>query len=207
MQFASSDPSVVRSIRQRDLLNTWLRAARLHRPLPLLSDFHPDRVTDELADMMGYDVVGRGDDARFRITQEGDRLSAIYGNDHIDPAERTNRFLDDAIGPVRYANVIALYQACLRHKRPTYSISTVQDADGKDVSYERLLLPFGSSDAVEQIVGSYKSISLEGGFKINNLMGLKPEAMPVIKVRAIIDREFVQAPADLRASHEVVELD
>ena len=52
----------------------------------------------------------------------------------------------------------------------------VQDADGKDVSYERLLLPFGSGDAVEQIVGSYKSISIEGGFKINNLMGLRPKA-------------------------------
>ena len=55
----------------------------------------------------------------------------------------------------------------------------MQDADGKDVSYERLLLPFGSADAVEQIVGSYKSISIEGGFKINNLMGLKPKAVPV----------------------------
>ena len=43
----------------------------------------------------------------------------------------------------------------------------VQDADGKDVSYERLLLPFGSADNVEQIVGSYKAISIEGGFKIN----------------------------------------
>ena len=60
----------------------------------------------------------------------------------------------------------------------------VQDADGKDVSYERLLLPFGSGDEVEQIVGSYKSISIEGGFKIDNLMGLKPRAVPVIMIRA-----------------------
>ena len=29
---------------------------------------------------------------------------------------------------------------------------------------------------VEQIVGSYKAISIEGGFKVNNLMGLKPAA-------------------------------
>ncbi len=53
--------------------------------------------------------------------------------------------------------MIPLYRACLAHKRPTYSISTVQDADGKDVSYERLLLPFGSGGDVEQIVGSYKA--------------------------------------------------
>jgi len=155
MEFASADPSVVRSIRQRYLLDTWLRAAARHRPLPLLENFQPDRVADELADMMGFDVVGRGDDARFLITQEGARLTATYGNEHVDPSERTNRFLDDAIGPVRYARVITLYRTCLAHKRPAYSISTVQDADGKDVSYERLLLPFGGGDTVEQIVARY----------------------------------------------------
>jgi hypothetical protein len=207
MEFASSDPSVVRSIRQRYLLNTWLRASARHRPLPLLHDFQPDRVADELADMMGFDVVGRGDDARFLITQEGARVTATYGNEHVDPSKRTNRFLDDAIGPVRYANVITLYRTCLACKRPAYSISMVQDADGKDVSYERLLLPFGGGEAVEQIVGSYKSISIEGGFKINNLMGLRPKAVPVILVRAVIDRDVASASATPGASNEVVEID
>ena len=207
MEFAHSDPSVIRSIRQRYLLNTWLRAAAGHRPLPLLQDFRPDRVADDLADMMGFDVVGQGDDARFLITQEGARLTLTYGSEHVDPSKRTNRFLDDAIGPVRYANVITLYRTCLAHKRPAYSISMVQDDDGKDVSYERLLLPFGSGEAVEQIVGSYKSISIEGGFKINNLMGLRPKAVPVILVRAVIDRDVASAPANPRASDEVVELD
>lgn len=207
MEFASSDPSVVRSIRQRYLLNTWLRAATKHRPLPLLHDFQPDRVTDDLADMMGFDVIGEGDDARFRITQEGARLTATYGNEHVDPSKRTNRFLDDAIGPERYANVITLYRTCLAHKRPAYSISMVQDEDGKDVSYERLLLPFGSGEAVEQIVGSYKSISIEGGFKINNLMGLRPKAVPVIQVRAVIDRDVAPVSASRNVSDEIVELD
>ena len=38
MDFKSADPSVVRNIMQRVLLNGWLRAARLHQPLPLLAD-------------------------------------------------------------------------------------------------------------------------------------------------------------------------
>ena len=207
MEFESANPSVIRSIRQRYLLNTWLRAAGKHRSLPLLRDFRPDRVDDEIADMMGFDVVGLGDGARFLITHEGARLTATYGNDHIDPSERTNRYLDDAIGPERYANVIALYRACLAHRRPAYSISTVQDVDNKEVSYERLLLPFGSGCDVEQIVGSYKSISIDGGFKINNLMGLTSKVLPVITVRAIIDRDFVLAPASPPSSCEIIELD
>jgi hypothetical protein len=207
MEFESANPSVVRSIKQRVLLNAWLRSLRKPNLLPALADFNPEGIMDELADMMGFDVVGHGDSARFLITHEGTRLTATYGNDHVDPAKRTNRYLDDAIGPERYANVVASYRACLKYKRPAYSISTVQDADQKDVSYERLLLPFGRSDTVEQIVGSYKSISIEGGFKINNLMGLRPKAVPAILVRAIIDRDFVPSAPDRQASDEVVELD
>src|SRR4029077_18437008 len=147
--------------------------------------------------------VGDGGNSRFLITHEGLRLTVTYGNEHIDPDKRTNRYLDDAIGPDRYARVVASYRSCLARKRPTYSVSTVQDADGKDVSYERLLLPFGSAGEVEQIVGSYKSISIEGGFKVNNLMGLRLKAVPVILVRAIIDRDLVTATASRRSSDDV----
>lgn len=206
MEFASADPSVVKSIRQRYLLNEWLRAAGKRQPMPLLRDFQLDRVDDEMADMMGYDVVGEGDGARFLITHQGARLATTYGNERVDPAER-QRFLDEAVGPERYANVVDLYRACLRHQRPTYSISTVQDADSKEVSYERLLMPFGSGEAVQQIVGSFKSISIEGGFKISNLLGLKPKAEPVILVRAIIDRAFVPAQASPDSSAEIIDLD
>ena len=206
MQFESADPSVVKSIRQRYLLNEWLRAAAKQRPMPLLRDFHLDRVDDEMVDMMGYDVVGDGDDARFLITHQGARLATTYGSERIDPAEQP-RFLDEQVGPERYANVVDLYRACLRHKRPAYSISTVQDADGKEVSYERLLMPFGSGETVQQIVGSFKSISIEGGFKVSNLMGLRPKAEPAILVRAIIDRAFVPVSAGPHASDEVIDLD
>ena len=206
MHFESTDPSVVKSIKQRELLNHWLRAAARRRPLPVIGNFEPHHYGEELADMMGFNVAGQGDSARFVITQEGARLTATYGNEYIDPAKRTNRYLDDALGPERYANVVASYLACVRHKRPIYSVAVVQDADNKDVSYERLLLPFGNSDSVEQIVGSYKSISLEGGFKINNLMGLRPKAVPVILVRAIIDRDFVSSPKDRRQSDDMIEL-
>ena len=206
MEFTSANPSVVRSVKQRDLLNAWLRALGKGRALPMLADYRPDRIADELADMMGYDVEGDGDDARFLITQEGSRLTATYGNEHIDPDKRTNRYLDDAIGPERYARVVPSYRACLAHRRPTYSISMVQDADGKDVSYERLLLPFGSADKVEQIVGSYKAISIEGGFKVNNLMGIKARGDAGERRQRCDRSRFVRRPADRHASDDVIEL-
>ncbi|MCP4619993.1 MAG: hypothetical protein GY844_26585 [Bradyrhizobium sp.] len=191
---------------QRVLLNAWLRAARKHQPLPLLVDFEPGDISGELPDMMGYDVESDGDEARFVIKQEGARLTATYGNEHIDPARRTNRYLHDAIGAKRYARVVPSYLACVRHCRPIYSVSTVQDADGKDVSYERLLLPFGFANRVEHIVGSFKAISLEGGFKVNNLMGLQSRSVPLIQIQAVIDHAIAPTPAAPRATDDVVEL-
>jgi hypothetical protein len=207
MEYASADPSVVRSIRQRVLLNAWLRALRKPSPLPALADFDPDAGLDELADMMAFDVEGEDATARFVITQEGSRLTATYGNGHVAPEQRTNRYLDDAIGPDRYARVVSCYRACVVRRRPTYSITTVRDPDGKEVSYERLLLPFGDSSTVRQIVGSYKTISIEGGFKVDNLMGLRPMAAPTRLVNAVIDRDVQRRPPGIRASDDIVEVE
>jgi hypothetical protein len=206
MPFESNNPSVIRSVKQRELLNAWLRAAGKYRALPAVAEFRPEHVADELADMMRFDVEGEGNDARFLITHEGSRLTATYGNEHIDPDKRTNRYLDDAIGPERYARVVACYRACVLRKRPSYTISMVRDPDGKDVCYERLLLPFGSAGKVEQIVGSYKSISIDGGFKVANLMGIRAKTVPVDVVSAVIDRDFIPAPANERMTDDVIEL-
>lgn len=206
MGFESANPSVVRSIRQRELLNAWLRARVKPRTLPVLADYRPDCIADELPEMMGFDVEGCGDGARFLITQEGTTLTKVYGSEHIEPERRINRYLDDAIGPERYQRVVTLYRTCLRQKRPTYSVSMVQDPDGKDVRYERLLLPFGRAENVDQIVGSYKAISIEGHFEIRNLMGLTPRAVPLIAVRAVIDQDIVRSSTHIRASEDIIEL-
>lgn len=202
-QFESANPSVVRSIRQRDLLNTWLRTLRKPQQLPAVADFRPERIADELADMMSFDVEGEGNAARFVITHEGARLTATYGNDHVAPEMRVNRYLDDAIGPDRYARVVPSYLACISHCRPTYSVAMVQDADGKEVSYERLLLPFGSGTRVEKIIGSYKAISIDGGFKVHNLMGRRSKSLPIGVVNAVIDREMARRPVG--GTDEIIE--
>ena len=206
MEFGSANSSVVKSIKQRDLLNTWLRAYRKRRALPPIEEYQPDRIEDELIDMMRFDVVGAGDQARFLITHEGSRLTVTYGSEHIDPDKRTNRYLDDAIGPLRYGRVIESYKTCVARRRPAYSVAMVKDADGKDVAYERLLLPFGRGNTVTQIVGSYKTISIEGGFKVRDLMSLDAVVDPVIMVRAVIDLDIAGSSAVLHGPDDVVEL-
>jgi hypothetical protein len=82
----------------------------------------------------------------------------------------------------------------------------VEDPDGKEVSYERLLLPFGEGDSVGQIVGSYKAISIEGGFKVDNLMGIR-KAEPTRIVNAVIDLELARRPAGVRTCDDIIVTD
>lgn len=185
MNFEQAAPSIVRSVRQLDLLNSWFYAIPPGRELPRLSDYRPNRITDELIDMMAFDVIGDGDDARYLIVHEGARLTVAYGNDYPERDLEATRFLDDAIGPRRYELVVPTYRACIRSRRPAYSIGLVKDADGTEVSYERLLLPFTDTQRVEHIIGSYIAISAEGRFRVRNLMSVDVEA-PVSVVRAII---------------------
>jgi hypothetical protein len=207
MEFQSANPSVVRSIKQRALLNAWTRALREPAPLPALADFNPDGLVDEMPEMMAFDVERNGESTRLFIIQEGSRLAAAYGAEHIDPAERINRYLDVSVDSIVYARVLPCYMTCIARKRPTYSIAMVKDADGKEVSFERLLLPFGSGEVVERIIGSYKAISIEGGFKVENLMGLRADTRPVRLLNAVVDQELARRPPGVRIADDIIEVD
>ena len=49
MEFESANPSVVKSIKQRDLLNTWLRLYAREQMMPRIEEYQPERLDDELA--------------------------------------------------------------------------------------------------------------------------------------------------------------
>ena len=56
MEFESANPSVVKSIKQRDLLNTWLRLYAREQLLPRIEEYQPARLADELSDLVYYTV-------------------------------------------------------------------------------------------------------------------------------------------------------
>ena len=56
MEFESANPSVVKSIKQRDLLNTWLRLYAREQSMPRIEEYQPTRLADELPDLVFYTV-------------------------------------------------------------------------------------------------------------------------------------------------------
>jgi hypothetical protein len=200
LEFESASPSIVKSIKQRDLLNTWLRLYARGQSIPRISEYQPERIEDELPDLVFYTVNTGVQPPRLTIESNGTRMSKAYGNTGKD------RYLDEYLGARLAPIVMPVYYECIARRLPTYSISNIDDVYGRIVAYERLLLPFSDGDRVTDVIASLKTISEDGGFEIRNLMRGN-DKLPVPKLRSIIDRDlFHRAPGRI-ASRDVLEFD
>ena len=164
MEFESAQPSVVKSIKQRDLLNTWLRLYARNQSLPRIDEYQPERIEDELPDLVFYTVDMREQPPRLTIQSDGTRMSTAYGN------TGKGRYLDEYLGARLAPIVMPVYYECIARRLPAYTISNIDDIYGRIVAYERLLLPFSDDGNVTHIIASLKTISEDGGFEIRNLM-------------------------------------
>jgi hypothetical protein len=188
VDFASADPSIVKSIKQRDLLNTWLRLFARNQALPRMDEYEPARIEDELPDLVFLTVDTSEALPRLTIESDGTRMSSAYGN------TGKGRYLDEYLGVRLAPIVVPVYHECIARRLPAYTIATIDDIYGRIVAYERLLLPFSNGGNVTHIIASLKTISEDGGFEIRNLMRGN-DKLPVPKLRTIIDRDlFHRAP-------------
>jgi hypothetical protein len=200
LDFESAQPSVVKSIKQRDLLNNWLRLYARNQSLPRIEEYRPERIEEELPDLVFYTVDTHPTPARLMIQSDGTRMSTAYGN------TGKGRYLDEYLGPRLAPIVMPVYHECIARRLPAYTISNIDDIYGRIVAYERMLLPFSEDGSVTHIIASLKTISEDGGFEIRNLMRGN-DKLPVPKLRSIIDRDlFHRAPGRI-PSGDVLEFD
>lgn len=200
MDFQSANPTIVKSIKQRDLLNTWLRLYARDQRLPRLDEYHPSRLADELPDMVYLIANTACEPPRLTIESDGIRLSAAFGS------TGQGRYLDEYLGPRLAPVVMPVYYQCVRRALPVYTIADIDDIYGRIVAYERLLLPFSGSGGVMHIIASLKTISEDGGFEIRNLMR-GSDNLPTPRLRSIIDRDlFHRAPGRIPAG-DLIEFD
>lgn len=198
MDFESANPSIIRSIKQRDLLNTWLRLYAREQKLPRLEEYQPARLADETPDLVYYTVDATETPPRLTIQSDGTRMSSAYG--HTGMGRYLHEYLPSKLVDV----VMPVYYECVARGLPVYTISNIDDIYGRIVAYERMLLPFSEARGVTHVLASLKTISEDGGFEIKNLMRGN-DALPTPKLRAIIDRDlFHRAPGRISPS-DVIE--
>ena len=198
MEFESANPTVVKSIKQRDLLNTWLRLYAREQQMPRVEEYQPERFADELPDLVYYTVDVAQQPPRLTIQSDGTRISNAYG--HTGKGRYLDEYLPANLVPV----VVPVYHECVRRGLPVYTISNIDDIYGRIVAYERMLLPFAESGSVSHVIASLKTISEDGGFEIKNLMRGN-DTLPVVRLRSVIDRDlFHRAPGRIPAG-DVIE--
>lgn len=196
--FESATPSVVKSIRQRDLLNTWLRLYAREKAAPSIWEYQPARLEEELSDLVYYTVDPSSAPPLLTIQSEGTRISNAYGY------TGKGRLLDDYVGARLAPFVMPVYYKCADCRLPVYTIAEFDDIYGRVVAYERLLLPFTTDDVVSHIIASVKTISEDGGFEIKNLLR-GDDALPRPKVRVVIDRDLFHRLPGRIAAADVIE--
>jgi hypothetical protein len=197
LEFESANATIVKSIKQRDLLNTWLRLYAREQLLPRVAEYEPSRIEEELPDLVFF-TVQQTQPPRLMIESDGSRMSIAYGH------SGKGKYLEEYLGARLVPQVMPVYDECLRRALPVYTISNVDDSYGRMVAYERLLLPFSDCGDVTHIIASLKTISEDGNFEIRNLMRGN-DNLPAIKLRAVIDRNlFHRAPGRI-PSGDVIE--
>ena len=199
MEFQSANPTIVKSIKQRDLLNTWLRLYAREQQMPRIEEYQPSRLADELPDLVYYTVDA---DAAAAAPDDPERRHAdverLWQHRQGPLSRRISR------GPARADRDAGLLRMHRSARLPVYTISNIDDIYGRIVAYERLLLPFSEGGDVTHVIASLKTISEDGGFEIRNLMRGN-DTLPTPKLRAVIDRDlFHRAPGRIPAG-DVIE--
>jgi len=188
LHFESTNSSVVKSIRQRDFLNTWLRLYARTQTVPRIDEFRPERIEEDLPDTVFFTVDATAQPPRLTIESDGTRMATAYGH------SGKGRLLDDYLGARLAPVVMPVYHECVARRLPAYTIADIDDIYGHVVAYERLLLPFSDGGPVTHLIASLKTISENGSFEIRNLMRGN-DVPPNFKLCAIIDRDlFHRAP-------------
>jgi hypothetical protein len=208
MDFDSASPSVVKSVKQRDLLNAWIRLYH-DNAQPALAVYAPDRLSEEGRDLVYYKVYATPTGPRFMINSAGSRLAQGYGRVN---AGNKGTWLDEYLSPELVPVVLPVYRECAMRQLPVYTITRIEDVRGQTIDYERIALPFFERGVVSDILMSAKLISEASRFELNNLFRIR-EKLPVPAIRAVIDRELTlsplrrpRAPAESQDTTDVVEL-
>jgi hypothetical protein len=148
-------PWAVKSRRQSELLNAWLKIRERRGAPPSLADFDADiRRYPDQNELTIYEVVREAAAlARYLIVKESVAFKRSFGQ------SGTGRFLDDVLPPLSWRKTRPNFDTCVQLRLPVYVAFSIVERNEEHVVYERLLLPFASGGPVTGLLSSLKTTS------------------------------------------------
>jgi hypothetical protein len=163
MPFQPVSMHSIRSSNQRALAAQW-NALATDRGFPAIGAFNPQATGHSPEQMILWDVesTGEADGCCFRVRKVGLRAVEAIGESPIGPIGKT---MEELAPPLLREISLNGARECATSGCAIYEIITTVDANAHVVECERLLLPFGDGEHVEQIVASLQLISFQGAIE------------------------------------------
>jgi len=198
MKFQRAAVSIIRSIRQISLAKEWIRQ-RGQQALPKLSAFVVNERAGDSIGLAVQQVVTENGQHRFRCDTAGRTV------EEANDGAMATFFLDHCLDPKIAHAARPIWEACIDHKLPTYSIIPARDVEDRPVDVEQLYLPYSSDgETADVMISMLQACSTEGRFAMRGL--LRPgDANAPYHFAVIIDPTL--APPKPAAAAAAVELE
>lgn len=188
MSLQRAQISIVRSIRHVSLVRDWARSRHADQPLPHFSAFQPDERSGDAADMMVIELQ-RTNGLTFVCRSAGERVEKIF--DRCMQGQQVR----DSVEPKLVVASRPIWEACLLHGMPVYSVLSVIDRNGCPVTIEQIYLPYRmDSTEVGIVVAAFHAWSTEGRFALDGLLANLPD--PLVFSLTIVDPAMSVSVAD-----------
>jgi hypothetical protein len=158
MIFHRTTAERIGSISQRALLLYWRHLAA-GRPYPSPREFSPAERIHDPKQLVIWQVEHDGGNRRYRAIHHGAHVAEVFGQSWA------GRAMDEVVPEFGRAFAEHSADTCASTGCAVYTIFRTLDGQGRSIDCERLLLPLGTGDKVEQIVASLQLISMEGDFR------------------------------------------
>jgi hypothetical protein len=157
MPFQQVSLHSIRSNNQRTLATQWNTLAAANG-FPAIDVFQPQAAGHNPEQIIVWDVDHAGEAGlrRFRVRTVGLRAMEAFGGSMV------GKTMEELVPPALRAISLNGARECAQSGCAVYEIISTVDANAHQVDCERLLLPFGCGNSVDQIVASLQLISFQG---------------------------------------------
>jgi hypothetical protein len=164
MPYKLTSPQAIKWVSQRALADYWDRLAA-GRPFPAFTELKSEPGMYDPKQFVVWNVEGQGRQQKFRALYQSENVAEVFNSSWL------GKTMDEVVPISLRRFTMEAAKECVASGCLVYSIVSTIDTNGHRVDCEGLLLPFGRSGSVEQILTSLRLKSIQGRVQRKKILG------------------------------------